>query len=97
MGKAKKNKYYKLESEWKDINGKTLKEGDIYICHSDKTRRYLVQFKYGSFVGGSKDDYEPLGWKAGWAGDIFKEDNILDDTLEIIGNIHDNPELWSDR
>lgn len=67
-----------------DKNGKEIYEGDVY---TDKTKRkYLIVFRNGSFLkdnGHSRFEINESEIRA-WGG-------------EIIGNIHDNPELLTTR
>lgn len=69
-----------------DINGKRIFEGDICLCdrnindHIDK-RTYIITFDaLKGWYGESKD-----GWSE-FSGSSFE-------LAEVIGNIHDNPEL----
>ena len=67
----------------KDKNGKMIFEGDIvHIDNYDEGWDSTVEFKGGAFavdVEGKEYDYTAIGW--------------LEYEVEIIGNIHDNPEL----
>lgn len=64
----------------KDKNGKEIYEGDIYT-HGDKNIKYKVIFNNGSFVGNqiANKSLAGLGY---WI-----------DVIEIIGNVHEDPEL----
>lgn len=72
-----------------DKNGKEIYEGDVlYEKYEDKAEESgygeisnLVAFKNGCF-----------GWIGEITGDFFAFDEYLIDN-EVIGNIHDNPEL----
>ena len=70
-----------------DKNGKRIFEGDI--LHFDYTGKHLgvegaapVIFENGKF-----------GVKWGWHKDFVCLDGFANTTMEIVGNIHDNPEL----
>ena len=66
-----------------DRNGKRVFEGDIiHVDNYDDGWNSMVEFKGGAFavdVEGKEYDYTAIGW--------------LEYEVEIIGNIHDNPEL----
>lgn len=70
-----------------DKNGKRIYEGDVVLYpwnYQDKTERFTIKFKDGQFVASpikKTEDY----WDF-MVGGYSKE-------MEIIGNIHDNPEL----
>ncbi|NLU51577.1 MAG: hypothetical protein GXX10_01755 [Clostridiaceae bacterium] len=72
----------------KDKNGREIYEGDI--CSTDLSRPYLiVLFRNGAFMYQCHDD----------GNDYFdimlpiEEESETDNYTEVIGNIHDNPEL----
>jgi hypothetical protein len=55
--------------------------------------KYVIKFIGGAFCSGSeKYGYSPLGWIAHNGSSELHEDNFPS-TIEIIGNIYDNPEL----
>jgi uncharacterized phage protein (TIGR01671 family) len=68
----------------KDKNGKEIYEGDVISCRDWETPKVVV-FRGGSFGYEYPDDiFEPLFLIDGGIG-------VSD--IEIIGNIHENPEL----
>lgn len=74
-----------------DKNGKEIYEGDILIWGENeyKSKPLIVCFKHGSF------GYIYCDWFHSFAGNRNFTFNPLntDVRFEIIGNIHDNPEL----
>ena len=83
-----------------DKNGKKIFEGDCWLDTDDDYLLYVVEFRNGQFcfvsygVRGALMEY---GWDetaGGWGEcdcEPMTDYNI--GTIEIIGNIHDNPEL----
>ena len=71
-----------------DCNGKEIYEGDILVYGGQC--KHVVEFKHGMFGYTLMD-----GWFVGYGGNTNFSFNPLDrsDEHEIIGNIHDNPEL----
>ena len=75
----------------KDKNGKEIYEGDIFVRDSNmmaSNSPYCVRYKHGSWIG--------VDANSGWLTLIEEADEPYRDDLfyiEVIGNIHDNPEL----
>ena len=70
---------------FKDNTGKEIYEGDIvkFMAHDGLgnelgTQQGIIRYQYGGYLIGGCDMYDIL---------------LNDDEAEIIGNIHDNPEL----
>ena len=77
----------------KDKNGVEIYEGDIYKHSPTVKVRLVVFFVNGAFCGGINEvNCSSLGWESNpddldcVMSDFFSE-------IEIIGNVHDNPEL----
>lgn len=64
----------------KDKNGVEIYEGDIVLSDSFPNRNWEIYFEFGCF---SASDGEGQSWLV----------SAYRDTLEIIGNIYENPEL----
>lgn len=75
-----------------DNNGKEIYEGDIVVYGSHC--KHIVEFKHGMFGYTIMD-----GWFVGYGGNSNFTFNPLDKSNEheIIGNIHDNPELLNEK
>ena len=70
----------------KDKNGKEIYEGDIVNIQGIK---YYVDFEFGGFWFNNDN----RKWKANRPFTHFQEIN----DAEVIGNIHENPELLEDK
>ena len=73
----------------KDNNGKEIYEGDI--IHSDHFDTYYEVF-FGNMEDSDCDGYLYLGWavKRRYGEPLSLDDFTMD---EVVGNIHENPEL----
>jgi uncharacterized phage protein (TIGR01671 family) len=73
----------------KDKNGKEIYEGDIIGCHNPNIK-HLIFFneKQGRFMAALDGDIEN-----DYYGVCGLDDSRWNATKEVIGNIHDNPEL----
>ena len=79
-----------------DKNGKEAYEGDIYTACGNGL--YEIRFISGSFCGGLLGEwgwhgFAPLGWESQDADEDLYVSIDFFKFMEIIGNIHDNPEL----
>ena len=68
-----------------DKKGKKIFEGDIVERVSDGERAVISWLKYSACFGLSFD---------GWCCDFDNYDYNLPSDFEVIGNIHDNPEIF---
>ena len=83
-----------------DKNGKKIFEGDYWLDTDGDYLVYVVEFRYGEFgfaCYGWQGALMPYGFDedaGGWGEiDFDPITNYNIDTIEVIGNIHDNPEL----
>ena len=67
-----------------DKNGKKIFDGDIVECVSGGEQAVISWLKYSACFGLSFD---------GWCCGFDNYDDNLPSDFEVIGNIHDNPEL----
>jgi len=81
-----------------DKNGVEIYEGDVYQNpESPGAWAKIVSYHNGAFCGGDTSDIKdcmPLGWMGddeGYSEDCYPEKSF--DWIEIIGNIHQNPEI----
>ncbi|HEY4482396.1 MAG TPA: YopX family protein [Candidatus Brocadiaceae bacterium] len=74
----------------KDKNGVEIYEGDIYEMYG---HNYKIVFDNGAFciTGVKRHATTPINWKPETEDDCMIEDFAFN--MEIIGNIHQNPEL----
>ena len=80
-----------------DKNGKRIFEGDIFQYGFDEVAAVAV-VKFGEFPFGSQFDMNQVGFYAEWnpRAMYYRTDLgfwVKQRDIEIIGNIHDNPEL----
>ncbi|GAB1462208.1 YopX family protein [Pedobacter sp.] len=75
----------------RDRNGKEIYEGDVYLLG---LTLYKIVFDNGAFciTKISKHDPVPINWKPE-NEDECEVDNFAITAIEIIGNIHENPDL----
>lgn len=62
-----------------DKNGNKIFEGDIIKDRKEKVFEVKFKFKFGSFIANGKDFWTHI--------------ELSEDNYEVIGNIHENPEL----
>lgn len=82
----------------KDKNGKRIFEGDMIKPFDDEIDKMVVEFHHGLFLlclYGDRGYMAEYGWEEEGNYGCFEAEPLSSygDYIEIIGNIHDNPEL----
>lgn len=73
----------------KDINGKEIYEGDIVFCKESNITCEVVYTEGAMFM---------LRWHdTKWGNDEYHYHGLGAFTLDVIGNIYENPELLKDK
>jgi len=89
-------------TEFKDTNMKEIYDGDILKCHDGlhgKDFIGIVKMQDGCWsvdFSHLPDGYRPFDSKIGWNRDsdyLKMYHPVLGNSMEVIGNIHENPEL----
>lgn len=73
-----------------DKNGTNIFEGDI-IAHFDLENKKQIIFKNGAFGYMTADGYDFISYSENRHNFDFRDNKS--DFIEVVGNIHDNPEL----
>ena len=81
-----------------DKNGKRIFEGDMIKPFDDEVDKMVVEFHYGQFLlclYGERGYIAEYGWEEKGNYGCFEAEPLprSGDDIEIIGNIHDNPEF----
>ena len=81
----------------KDKNGTKIFEGDMINPFNDEIDKMVVEFRLGQFLlclYGERGYMAEYGWEEGNYV-FFEADPLLSycDDIEVVGNIHDSPEL----
>lgn len=81
-----------------DKNGKKIFEGDMIKPFDDEIDKMVVEFCHGQFLlclYGERGYMAEYGWEESGNYGCFEAEPLSSygDDIEIIGNIHDNPEL----
>lgn len=82
----------------RDKNCKRIFEGDMLKPFDDEIDKMVVEFHYGSFLlclYGERGYMGEGGWVEEGNYGVFESEPLSSygDDIEVIGNIHDNPEL----
>lgn len=82
----------------KDKNGKQIFEGDMIKPFDDEVDKMVVEFHNGQFLlclYGERGYMAEYGWEEEGNYGCFEAEPLSSygDDIEVIGNIHDNPEL----
>ena len=81
-----------------DKNGKRIFEGDMIKPFDDEIDKMVVEFRIGQFLlclYGERGYMAEYGWEESGNYGCFEAEPLSSygDDIEVIGNIHDNPEL----
>ena len=81
-----------------DKNGKRIFEGDMIKPFDDEIDKMVVEFRLGQFLlclYGERGYMAEYGWEESGNYGCFEAEPLSSycDDIEVIGNIHDNPEL----
>ena len=81
-----------------DKNGKKIFEGDMIKPFDDEIDKMVVEFRQGQFLlcsYGERGYMAEYGWEESGNYGCFEAEPLSSygDYIEVIGNIHDNPEL----
>ena len=81
-----------------DKNGKRIFEGDMIKPFDDEIDKMVVEFRQGQFLlcsYGERGYMAEYGWEESGNYGCFEAEPLSSygDDIEVIGNIHDNPEL----
>ena len=86
----------------KDKNGKRIFEGDMIKPFDDEVDKMVVEFRNGQFLlclYGEHGYMAEYGWEEEGNYGCFEAEPLSSygDDIEVIGNIHDNPELLEEE
>lgn len=81
-----------------DKNGKRIFEGDMIKPFDDEIDKMVVEFRLGQFLlclYGERGYMAEYGWEESGNYGCFEAEPLSSygDDIEVIGNIHDSPEL----